>query len=217
LCFFPGRREEYGIGLSTRIGSVTLKNPVIVTCGEHGRDRKTIAEVATTGVGAVTTKTIIQFPVPDPLPFYSLVSNGFLNCVLPAEQWFRDDIARAKKVGAPLIANLAGTSPAETADLARKAVAAGADIIELPTHCPHLVENLKAEFPGMKVPPPSCTTPRALRQNREGRARGRGGSESSCIYDAISVSIRINSSLCYGCELRVEMCAEGALSSPYYR
>ena len=151
------------MGLSMRIGSVTLKNPVIVTSGEHGRDGRTIAEVAATGVGAVTTKTIIPFPVPDPLPCYALVPNGFLNCVLaavlPAEQWFREEIPRAKKAGVPLIANLAGTSPDETADLARKAVAAGADIIELPTHCPHLAENLEAQFPGMKVPPPELDNP----------------------------------------------------------
>jgi dihydroorotate dehydrogenase len=59
----------------------------------------------------------------------------------------------------PLIANLAGTHPAETAELARKAVGAGADIIELPTHCPHLAENLEAQFPGMKVPPPELDNP----------------------------------------------------------
>jgi ferredoxin len=43
--------------------------------------------------------------------------------------------------------------------------------------------------------------------------------ESSCIYGAISVekTIRIDPSLCYGCGLCVETCAEGALSSPYYR
>ncbi len=151
------------MGLSTRIGSVTLANPVIVTSGEHGRDGKTIAEVAATGVGAVTTKTIIPFPVPDPLPCYALVPNGFLNCVLaavlPAEQWFREEIPRARKAGVPLIANLAGTSPAETADLARRAVQAGADMIELPTHCPHLAENLEAQFPGMQVPPPELDNP----------------------------------------------------------
>ena len=61
--------------------------------------------------------------------------------------------------GVPLVANLAGTSPDETADLARKAVAAGADVIELPTHCPHLAENLEAQFPGMKVPPPELDNP----------------------------------------------------------
>ncbi len=149
--------------LSVKIGEVELKNPVIVTSGEHGRNADTIKEVAKTGVGAVTTKSIVPFPVPDPLPCYALVPGGFLNCVLaavePADQWFTKEIPEAKTAGVPIIVNLAGTHPAETAELAVKAVAAGADIVELPTHCSILAENLEAQFPDLKLPPPEIYDP----------------------------------------------------------
>ncbi|MBN1835947.1 MAG: 4Fe-4S binding protein [Spirochaetales bacterium] len=149
--------------LSTRIGEVTFKNPLIVTSGEHGRDGETIVEVAATGVAAVTTKSIVPFPLPDPLPCYSLVPNGFLNCVLaaviPAQQWFEVEIPLARTAGVPIIANLAGTHPQETAELASRAVAAGADLVELPTHCPHLAENLEAQFPDAQIPPPELDNP----------------------------------------------------------
>ncbi|MBN2322118.1 MAG: 4Fe-4S binding protein [Spirochaetes bacterium] len=143
---------------------IRLKNPVIVTAGEHGRDGKTIREVAASGVGAITTKTITNIPLPDPLPCYAKIDNGFLNVVLsavhPAEQWFDTDMAEAKKGGVPVIANFAGSSPSESAELAKKCEDAGADMIELPTHCPHLAENIEAQIPEIKLPPPEIYDPK---------------------------------------------------------
>jgi dihydroorotate dehydrogenase subfamily 1 len=149
--------------LSVNLKGITLKNPVIVTAGEHGRDGQTIREVANSGVAAITTKTITNIPLPDPLPCYAKLNNGFLNCVLsavhPSEQWFKEEMQIAKQGGVPVIANLAGTYPAEAADLAQRAEDAGADIIELPTHCPHLAENLEAQIPDIKIPPPEIYDP----------------------------------------------------------
>jgi dihydroorotate dehydrogenase subfamily 1 len=149
--------------LSVNLKGITLKNPVIVTAGEHGRDGKTIKKVAQSGVAAITTKTITNIPLPDPLPCYAKLNNGFLNCVLSAvdtsEQWFKEEMQIAKQGGVPVIANLAGTSPQEAADLAERAEAAGADMIELPTHCPHLAENLEAQIPDIKIPPPEIYDP----------------------------------------------------------
>lgn len=72
--------------ISINFKGITLKNPVIVTAGEHGRDGKTIKEVAASGVGAITTKTITNYSFPDPLPCLAKIDNGFLNCVLAAVQ-----------------------------------------------------------------------------------------------------------------------------------
>jgi dihydroorotate dehydrogenase subfamily 1 len=152
--------------LSIRFKGITLKNPLIISAGEHGRDAATILKISGFGPAAMTTKTITRWPLPDPHPCYATIRNGFLNCmmgaVLSAEQWFRDEFPRIKAAGVPLIANLAGTTPQETAELAHEAVAAGADVIELPTHCPHLAENLEAQFPGMKLPPPEISDPKPL-------------------------------------------------------
>lgn len=150
--------------ISINFKGIALKNPVIVTAGEHGRDGKTIKEVAASGVGAITTKTITNYPFPDPLPCLAKFNNGFLNCVLsavhPSGQWFESEIRIAKEGGVPIIANLAGVSPEENADLAKKAEDAGADMIELPTHCPHLAENIEAQVPEMKIPPPEIYDPK---------------------------------------------------------
>lgn len=149
--------------LKCKIGNVFLKNPFIVTAGEHGRDGEEIVKVAKTGVGAITTKTIVPVPAPDPRPCCVPMDNGFLNCVLaaimPSEQWFDKEIPLSKTTGIPIIANLAAADPKEAADLAIKAVKSGADMIELATHCPHLAENLEAQFPGLKIPPPEMDNP----------------------------------------------------------
>jgi len=149
--------------LNCTIGNVKLNNPFIVTAGEHGRDGEEILRVAETGVGAITTKTIVPVPAPDPRPCCVPMDNGFLNCVLaaimPSDQWFNEEIPLAKKAGIPIIANLASSDPNEAAELAVKAVKAGADMIELATHCPHLAENLEAQFPGLKIPPPEMDNP----------------------------------------------------------
>ena len=79
---------------------------------------------------------------------------------MPSEQWFKEEIPLAKKAGLPIIANLASADPNEAAELAVKAVEAGADMIELATYCPHLAENLEAQFPGLKIPPPEMDNPK---------------------------------------------------------
>lgn len=152
--------------LSVKLNGVTLRNPLIVSAGEHGRNADTIKKVAAFGPGAITTKTITTMAIPDPHPCYATIRGGFLNCmmgaVLTADQWFQDELPNAASAGIPIIANVAGTHPAETVELAVKAVQAGASMIELPTHCPHLAENLEAQFPGLKMPPPEMYDPKPL-------------------------------------------------------
>jgi len=44
--------------LSVSLGKVRLKNPIIISAGEHARDAESILKVASFGPGAITTKTI---------------------------------------------------------------------------------------------------------------------------------------------------------------
>ena len=131
---------------------------MIVAAGCHGSDGDTIVRTSQQGVAAITTKTIVAQAVEDVRPCFSRVEGGFLNSVfgttLPAERWFEHELPRAKEAGIPIIASLAGLHPAEAADLARRAVDAGADLIEMPTLCPHMGEILEAMFPGLTMPPP---------------------------------------------------------------
>ncbi len=140
------------------LAGVPLRNRVIVAAGCHGADGDTIVQTSGEGVAAITTKTIVAQAVEDVRPCLAAVEGGFLNSVfgttLPAEQWFERELPRAKEAGIPIIASLAGLNPDEAADLARRAVAAGADMVEMPTVCPHMGEILEAMFPGMTMPPP---------------------------------------------------------------
>jgi dihydroorotate dehydrogenase subfamily 1 len=149
------------VDLKTKFCGLTLKNPLIVAAGVHGRDGKTIMETSRAGVAAVCTKTIVSQPAKDVLPCFVKVEGGMLNSVFgtdrTAEYWFTEGIQTAKGGDALVIANLAGFTPEESAELALKAVKAGADMIELPTHCPHMGEILNAMFPGLNYPEPKLT------------------------------------------------------------
>ena len=118
-------------------------------------------EVSASGVAGICTKTIVAQPATDVLPCFTKVRSGMINSVFgsdrSAEYWFGEGIKRAKEGEALVIANLAGFTPEQAAELAAKAEQAGADMIEVPTHCPHMGEILSAMFPGMDFPEPKLT------------------------------------------------------------
>jgi dihydroorotate dehydrogenase subfamily 1 len=149
------------VDLRTDFCGLTFKNPILVPAGVHGRDGGTIKAVSASGVAAICTKTIVSRPAPDVLPCFASVKSGMLNAVFgsdkPASYWFTEGIKRAKEGESLVIANLAGFTPEETAELAEKAAAAGADAIEIPTHCPHMAEILMAMYPGLAMPEPKLT------------------------------------------------------------
>ncbi len=144
--------------LQTTFCGLEFTNPIIVPAGVHGRDGDVMAAVGRAGVGGTCTKTIVSQPAHDVLPCFSAVRPGMVNAVFgsdkPSEYWFTEGIARAKEGGQKVIANLAGFTPEEAASLAESAVKAGADMIMVPTHCPHMGEILMAMFPGMNFPEP---------------------------------------------------------------
>ena len=149
-----GKDNRVGVDLKTDFCGLSFRNPIIVPAGVHGRDGETIAAVGKSGVAGICTKTIVSRPAPDVLPCFTAVKQGMLNAVFgsdrPAAYWFTEGIKRAKEGEALVIANLAGFSPEEAAELADKAAAAGADMIEIPTHCPHMGEILMAMYPGLR-------------------------------------------------------------------
>ena len=147
--------------IKTEFCGFKLDNPVIVPAGVHGRDAETIVSVGAAGVSAVVTKTITAQAPPDVRPCFSAVNSGMVNSVFgsdkPMEYWFTEGIKEAKKGKALVIANLAGFYPEQAAELAKQAADCGADMIEMPTHCPHMGEILMAMFPGMEMAEPKLT------------------------------------------------------------
>jgi dihydroorotate dehydrogenase subfamily 1 len=157
------------VDLKTHYCGLDFKNPIIVAAGAHGRDGETMKGVSASGVAGVCTKTIVAQPATDVLPCFTKVGSGMINSVFgsdkSAEYWFEEGIKQAKQGKARVIANLAGFTPEQAAELAAKAEKAGADLIEIPTHCPHMGEILNAMFPGMSFPEPKLTDLEPMKQS----------------------------------------------------
>lgn len=149
------------VDLTTSFCGITFKNPLIVPAGIHGRDGKIIKETSRSGVSAICTKTIVAQPAGDVLPCFTRTPTGMISAVFGSdkstEYWFNEGIREAREGDALVIANLAGFYPEQGAELAAKAEAAGAQMIMLPTYCPHMGEILNAMFPGMNYPEPELT------------------------------------------------------------
>ena len=119
-------------------------------------------------------------PSPDVLPCFSAVQGR------DAERRVRlgparpstgstEGIKTAKEGESIVIANLAGFTPEEAAELAAKAAAAGADMIEIPTHCPHMGEILMAMYPGLEMPEPKLADVAPMQRTvSPGEAGGEG-------------------------------------------
>jgi dihydroorotate dehydrogenase subfamily 1 len=155
--------------LTTHFCGLIFKNPIIVPAGVHGRDGDTMKAIGGSGVAGICTKTIVSRPSPDVLPCFTTAKAGMLNAVFgsdkPSTYWFTEGISRAKEGDALVIANLAGFSPEEAAELAGQAARAGADMIEIPTHCPHMGEILMAMYPGLTMPEPALTDLAPMKQS----------------------------------------------------
>jgi dihydroorotate dehydrogenase len=119
------------VDLTTDFCGLVFENPIIVAAGAHGREGETMREVSASGVAAVCTKTIVSQTATDVLPCFTKVRSGMINSVFgsdkSAEYWFGEGIKRASEVQARVIANLAGFTPEQGAELASKAEEAGAD------------------------------------------------------------------------------------------
>ena len=100
-----------------------------------------IKDISRYGVSGICTKTIVAQPARDVLPCFVDVPSGMINSVFGSdkatEYWFTEGIKEAREGEALVIANVAGFFPEQGAELAAKAEAAGAQMIMLPTHCPH--------------------------------------------------------------------------------
>lgn len=150
--------------LSVTIAGVKLNTPVISASCIDGKDGSRIAAISEYKIGAATTKTIVKNMQKDVLPNMKMVRGGsMINCVfgtnLTAEQWFRDEFPIARAAGVPIIANMAGTDPAEAVELAKACEQAGASFIEYPSACPHMGNVLEAMYPGLKIALPEVNDP----------------------------------------------------------
>lgn len=128
--------------LSTSLGILQLKNPVMLAAGILGISGPVLKRVAKAGAGAVVTKSI----GPEPREGYinpSVISLNEFSCLNavglsnPGYLEFSKEISVAKQGGVPVIVSIFGAEIEEFCKIAKEMEKNGADALELNLSCPH--------------------------------------------------------------------------------
>lgn len=137
--------------LEVKIGSLTMKNPIMVGSATPTWDGKHSSRAVELGAGASVLKTLCpagedHYEHPQNGRFVVIKSGnkpiGMVNIEIfstfKESQWLNGELQDAKKTGAPIIAStVASADPRVTAKLIRDVTATGlADAIELNNSCP---------------------------------------------------------------------------------
>lgn len=129
------------VDLSADIG-IPLKNPLILTSGILGSSAHLLKRVASSGAGALITKSITEDPrVGHENPTVIEVSEGLILNAMglpnPGVDIFLNELETLEAVNLPIIPSVAGYSEDEFGRVASRLEDAGFRIIELNISCPH--------------------------------------------------------------------------------
>jgi dihydroorotate dehydrogenase (NAD+) catalytic subunit len=132
--------------LKVNLAGLKLANPTMLASGILGYSAETLESIVEGGAGAVVTKSVCQKPREGYAnPTVAQASCGLINAMglpNPGIDEFVKEIRQAKAVvKVPLIVSVFGYSEEEYAKVAKKAVDAGADAVELNVSCPHVKET----------------------------------------------------------------------------
>ena len=132
--------------LSTSFAGLELKNPTILASGILGYSAESLNRVVKGGAGAVVTKSVgIQPRVGYANPTVVQAEGGLINAMglpNPGIDVYAEEIKFSKTIlRVPLIVSVFGYSADEYAAVAKKAVDAGADAVELNVSCPHVKQT----------------------------------------------------------------------------
>jgi dihydroorotate dehydrogenase (NAD+) catalytic subunit len=132
--------------LSISFAGFTLANPTILASGILGYSSESLHRVAKGGAGAVVTKSVgVEPRVGYSNPTLVQAEAGLINAMglpNPGINVYSQEIKFSKTVlRVPLIVSVFGYSAEEYAEVAKKAVEAGADAVELNVSCPHVKQT----------------------------------------------------------------------------
>ena len=132
--------------LSVNLAGLKLANPTMLASGILGYTAQTLQSIVDGGAGAVVTKSIGLKPRKGYAnPTVVQMDCGLINAMglpNPGIDEYINEIREAKSVlDVPLIVSIYGYSEEEYAIVAKKAVGAGADAVELNVSCPHVKET----------------------------------------------------------------------------
>ncbi len=128
--------------LRVELAGLHLRNPTILASGILGITSKSLREVAHSGAGAVTTKSVGLKPREGYAnPTVIQVECGLLNALglpNPGINKFSEEIRELSDLEVPLIVSIYGYSAREYGKVAQIAEDSGADALELNLSCPHV-------------------------------------------------------------------------------
>ncbi len=148
--------EGSAVDLTTRVGALTLPNPVIAASGTFGHGAELAALCDPRGLGAVTVKSISAFPWPgnQGLRVTEAPGGGMLNSVGLAgpgiDAWIADDLPALAAHGARIIVSIWGRTVEEYAAAAAPLRAAMSNTatttaavvaVEVNLSCPNLEDR----------------------------------------------------------------------------
>lgn len=116
-----------------------LKNPIIIAAGPWSADAELIQQAIDAGAAGIITETItMEYGIDHQPKIYRYQDDVFnlaLYAKLTLEEWVRE-IRKIDRKGCVLIASIWGSTPSETAYIARKAEQMGFDGLELSVSAP---------------------------------------------------------------------------------
>ncbi len=131
--------------LHVDLAGLRLANPTVLASGILGLSAESLSNIVMGGAGAVVTKSIGLKPRRGyENPTVVQTSCGLINAMglpNPGIREFAKEIREAKSFGVPVIVSVFGFSAEEYGAVAKKAVDAGADAVELNVSCPHVKQT----------------------------------------------------------------------------
>lgn len=129
--------------LSVNIAGVSFKNPVIPASGTFGYGREYAKFYDIGRLGGISVKgTTLERREGNLPPRVAETPSGMLNSVglqnPGIEQFIREEIPYLKQAGTRIIANIAGSTPEDYAEMARRLDGTDIDMIELNISCPNV-------------------------------------------------------------------------------
>jgi dihydroorotate dehydrogenase (NAD+) catalytic subunit len=143
----PATERTPRVDLSVRIGSLTLRNPVLTASGTFGYGDEYAHVVDPRRLGAIITKTVTVKPRPGNPPVrVAETAGGMLNSIglenVGLERFRREKLPRLAALGATVIASLGGETPGELERLlGALASEAGIGGFEINFSCPNVARG----------------------------------------------------------------------------
>lgn len=136
------------VSLETRIGTLTLKNPVLTASGTFGYGEELAQFADLSHIGAIIGKTVTRAPRAGNAPPRTCeTASGMLNAIglqnVGIERFIREKLPYLRALETPVIVNVAGETIEDFADLTRQ-IGEQPDVaaIELNISCPNVAHGL---------------------------------------------------------------------------